>query len=140
MNDARFAAWSVSPLETRGEFALAARLRSLVYAARGIRAVVASQHNAWIHGAATSVVVAAGLLLGVGRLEWLALVFAITSVWTAEVLNTAFEALCDVASPQFHPLVARAKDVAAGAVLICAVGALITAGLVFGPRLALLWR
>jgi diacylglycerol kinase (ATP) len=84
-------------------------------------------------------VIAAGVGFGVGRYEWLALVFATVSVWTAEAVNTAFEALCDVASPQFHPLVARAKDVAAGAVLICAVGALVTAGLVFGPQLAQRW-
>lgn len=99
-----------------------------------------SQHNAWVHAAATCVVAVAGLGFGVGRFEWLALLFAIVSVWTAEALNTAFEALCDVASPQFHPLVARAKDVAAGAVLICAVGAVVTAGLVFGPHLAQRWH
>jgi diacylglycerol kinase (ATP) len=76
----------------------------------------------------------------VGRFEWLALVFALVSVWAAEALNTAFEFLCDVASPQFHPLVARAKDAAAGAVLICALGAVVTAGLVFAPYVALPWR
>lgn len=97
---------------------------------------MASQHNAWIHAAATCLVVTAGLACGVDRFEWLALVFALVSVWAAEALNTAFELLCDVASPQFHPLVARAKDVAAGAVLICAVGAIVTAGLVFAPFVA----
>ena len=60
---------------------------------------------------------------------------AIVAVWTAEALNTAFEALCDVTSPGFHPLVERAKDVAAGAVLICAIGAVIVGGIVFGPHL-----
>jgi diacylglycerol kinase (ATP) len=55
------------------------------------------------------------------------------AVWTAEALNTAFEFLCDVASPDFHPLVAKAKDVAAGAVLICAVGAVAVGGCVFAP-------
>lgn len=117
-------------------FSLGARLRSFVYAGRGVRTLLASQHNAWIHAAATCVVVGAGLLFGVGRFEWLALVVAIVSVWVAECLNTAFELLCDVASPQFHPLVARAKDVAAGAVLLCAVGAVVTAALVFVPYLS----
>ncbi len=82
-------------------------------------------------------VVALALATSVSRFEWLALVFALVSVWTAEALNTAFESLCDVASPQFHPLVARAKDTAAGAVLICALSAVATAGLVFGPHLRL---
>lgn len=114
---------------------MGARLRSFVYAGRGVRTLLASQHNAWIHAVATCVVVGAGLALRVGRFEWLALVVAIVSVWVAECLNTAFELLCDVASPDFHPLVARAKDVAAGAVLLCAVGAVVTAGLVFAPYL-----
>jgi diacylglycerol kinase/ribosomal protein S18 acetylase RimI-like enzyme len=117
------------------KFSPSARLRSFVYAGRGIRTMLASQHNAWIHAAATIVVVALGLVLQVSRLEWLALILAIVSVWTAEALNTAFEFLCDVASPEFHPLVEKAKDVAAGAVLICAVGAVATGALVLGPPL-----
>jgi diacylglycerol kinase (ATP) len=56
------------------------------------------------------------------------------SVWTAEALNTAFEFLCDVASPEFHPLVKQAKDVAAAAVLIAAMGATIIGLLVFVPH------
>jgi diacylglycerol kinase (ATP) len=117
-------------------FSVASRLRSFGYAGRGIATLVMSQHNAWIHALSTCAVVAAGIAFGLGRFEWLALVFAIVAVWTAEALNTAFEALCDVASPQFHPLVARAKDVAAGAVLICAVGAAVTAAVVFVPHVA----
>ncbi len=106
-----------------------------MYAGRGLRALVATQHNAWIHAAATCSVVALGFALEVSRLEWVALVFAIASVWVAEALNTAFEHLCDVASPGFHPLVEAAKDVAAGAVLVCAVGASIVGLLVLGPPL-----
>jgi diacylglycerol kinase (ATP) len=118
------------------QFSVGARIRSFGYAGRGLGTLLASQHNAWLHAAATIVVVGAGLALGLSRFEWLALVFAIVVVWAAEALNTAFEFLCDVASPQFHPLVARAKDVAAGAVLICALGALVTAALVFAPHVA----
>jgi diacylglycerol kinase (ATP) len=115
------------------DFSVRARMRSFVYAGRGIRTMLASQQNAWVHAAATLVVIAGGLTFEVGRLEWLALVLAIVSVWTAESLNTAFEFLCDVASPEFHPLVEKAKDVAAGAVLICALGAVATGALVFSP-------
>lgn len=117
-------------------FSVAARLRSFVYAGRGIGTLIASQHNARIHAAATLSVVALGSALGVSRLEWMALVTAIASVWAAEAINTAFELLCDVASPGFHPLVGGAKDVAAGAVLICAIGAAITGMLILGPPLA----
>jgi diacylglycerol kinase (ATP) len=123
---------------TINAFSTASRLRSFVYAGRGIRAVVTSQHNAWIHSVATFAAVALGLSLRIPRLEWIAIVFAIVSVWTAEAINTALELLCDVASPNFHPLVETAKDVAAGAVLICAIGATVTAVLVFAPCLAML--
>lgn len=129
-----------SPLSTHNHFprhfSVGARLRSFIYAGRGVGTLLKSQHNAWLHALATVGVVAAGLAAGLTRFEWLALIFATVAVWTAEALNTAFEFLCDVASPQFHPLVARAKDVAAGAVLICALGALITGVLVFAPHVA----
>lgn len=100
--------------------------------------MLVSQHNAWIHAAATLAVIALGIVCQVERVEWIVLILAVVSVWTAEALNTALEFLCDVASPDFHPLVEKAKDVAAGAVLICALGATAVGILVFGPRLMLL--
>jgi diacylglycerol kinase (ATP) len=115
------------------KFSVSARLRSFAYAGRGIRTMVRSQHNAWVHAIATAAVVAVGLVAGLTRLEWFVLVLAIVSVWTAESLNTAFEFLCDVTSPEFHPLVEKAKDVAAGAVLITAIGATAIGLLVFAP-------
>jgi diacylglycerol kinase (ATP) len=124
---------------TRG-FSLGARLASFGNAFRGLALLLATQHNAWIHAAATVVVCALGGLLGVSSEEWLALVLAISAVWSAEAMNTAFEALCDRVSPEHHPLVQRAKDVAAGAVLICAVGAATIGLIVFGPRIVDLVR
>jgi diacylglycerol kinase (ATP) len=123
----------------RSAFRLATRMRSFRYAARGVRAVVQSQQNARIHLAASAAVGLAGAVVGLSRVEWCLVVGAIVAVWVAESLNTALEALCDVASPAMHPLVERAKDVAAGAVLITAVGAVIIGALVFGPRLIHLW-
>ena len=110
------------------------RIRSIKFALRGIRTMVASQQNAWIHAAATVVVIASGLLVGLSFSEWCWIVLAIVSVWTAEALNTAFEFLTDVASPNFHPIAEKAKDVAAGAVLLSAVGAVIIGVLVFWPK------
>jgi len=116
------------------------RIRSIGFAIRGIRTMVASQHNAWIHAMATVVVVAAGLVLGLSTSEWCWIVLAIVSVWTAEALNTAFEFLTDVASPTFHPIAGKAKDVAAGAVLLAAIGAVIVGALVFWPKVAALFQ
>ena len=93
-----------------------------------------SQHNAWVHACATVAVAAAGLFFWVSAAEWCWLVLAIVGVWTAEALNTAFEFLADVASPEFDPLVKHSKDVAAGAVLISAIGSVVIGVLVFGPH------
>jgi len=116
-------------------FSAVERLRSFHYALRGVRTMLVSQHNAWIHAVATFAVCVAGLLVGLSTLEWCAIVLAIVGVWTAEALNTALEFLCDVASPEFHPLVEKAKDVAAGAVVIAALGAVAIGLLVLGPPL-----
>jgi|SRR5437773_988743 len=109
------------------------RIRSIKCALIGIGVMISSQHNAWIHAAATVLVVMVGLFLRLNSAQWCWIVLAIMSVWTAEALNTAFEFLTDVASPEFHPLAARAKDVAAGAVLIAAIGSVVIGLLVLGP-------
>ena len=119
------------------------RIRSMRCAFVGVRLMIVSQQNAWIHAAATLAVVAVGFYLGLTTAEWCWIVLAIVSVWTAEALNTAFEFLTDVASPQFHPLAGKAKDVAAGAVLITALGSVIIGTLVLGPHAITLlksWR
>ena len=93
-----------------------------------------SQHNAWIHAVATVAVIGTGVFFGISRIEWCWIVLAIVAVWTAEALNTALEFLTDVASPDFHPIAGQAKDVAAGAVLIAAIGSVIIGVLVLGPH------
>jgi diacylglycerol kinase (ATP) len=117
------------------QFSINARIRSIRHALRGISVMLRTQHNAWVHALATAAALAAGFALNISPGEWLAIVLSIMAVWTAEALNTAFESLCDVASPEFHPMVERAKDVAAGAVLIAAVGAVFIGLIVFGPKL-----
>jgi diacylglycerol kinase (ATP) len=116
------------------------RLRSIRRASAGVAVLLRSQRNAWIHGAATVAVCVLGLLLRLSTSEWCWIVLAIVAVWTAEALNTAFELLTDLASPGFHPLAGRAKDVAAGAVLISALGSATIGVLIFGPRVLGLWQ
>ena len=82
---------------------------------------------------ATVVVVGCGFLFEVSRVDWLALVLAIALVWVAEAINTAIEFLTDLASPEYHPLAGKAKDVAAGAVLLAAIAAIAIAVIVFAP-------
>lgn len=114
-------------------FCLWARVRSFGYAFAGIAAVLRTQHNAWIHALATLGVVIAGWVLQVSAADWCWLVVAMALVWSAECFNTALEFLADALSPEEDPLIGKAKDAAAGAVLIAAMGAAIIGGLVFWP-------
>ena len=116
-------------------FSIAARVRSVHYALAGLWLMLKTQHNAWIHLAATVSVCAGGILLRISASDWRWLVVAIVMVWIAEALNTAFEHLCDVVSPEFHASVKRSKDISAGAVLICAGGAACIGLMVFLPYL-----
>ena len=121
-------------------FQFTGRIRSFKFAFAGIWTMLRSQHNAWVHACATVAVVASGLYFGLDAAEWCWIVLAIMAVWTAEALNTAFEFLADVASPEFHPLVQHSKDVAAGAVLIAAIGSVVIGVLVLGPHVQTLIR
>src|ERR1700710_1051085 len=128
-----------SPSDASSEarpFQFTGRVRSFRYAIAGIVRMIHCQHNAWIHAAATLIVLTAGFFFHVSAADWCWIILAISIVWTAEALNTAFEFLADAASPEFHPLVRDAKDVAAGAVLITAVAAAIIGGIVFWPHVA----
>lgn len=111
------------------------RLRSFAYAWAGLGVLLRTQHNAWIHAVATVLVIGVALYVGVNAYEWLWLVLAMALVWMAEAFNTALELLADAITREQHPLIGRAKDVAAGAVLIAALGALIIGALVLGPHL-----
>jgi diacylglycerol kinase len=110
-------------------------LRRFAWAGRGVIVHFQTQENARIHVGAAILTVAAGFFFGISRDEWIAVILAIGLVMTAEAFNTAIEAVVDLASPEQHPLAGRAKDVAAGAVLLAAVTAVLVGILVFGPRL-----
>ncbi len=114
---------------------LYSRARSFRYAFEGWWYVLRSQHNAWIHGLVT---VAVGLLafwLRLPRQEWAILILAIMVVWIAEFMNTALEAVVDMTMPDPHPLAKVAKDVAAAAVLVGALGSVLIGLLLLGPPL-----
>src|SRR4051812_50166059 len=102
-------------------FQFSGRIRSFRHAIAGMARMIRCQHNAWIHAAATVMVLVAAFAFRVSAADWCWIVLAISVVWTAEALNTAFEFLADAASPEFHPMVRDAKDIAAGAVLVTAI-------------------
>jgi len=94
-----------------------------------------TQHNAWVHACASVVACALGWWLSLDTREWCWIIVAMMAVWTAEALNTALERLSNAVTREPNPLVGQAKDAAAGAVLIAAVGAAAIGALVMGPHL-----
>lgn len=118
-----------------GKRSISARVQSFRHAINGVVELFVAQHNAQIHAIVTIVVVITGILFDVSATEWSFLVIAIVLVLVCEAINTAFESLCDVVSPEFHPLVKRSKDIAAGAVLLSAIGAVIIGLIIFLPYL-----
>jgi diacylglycerol kinase (ATP) len=115
-------------------FDLGGRLASFVHAGRGLR-VLLNEPNARLQGLAMVAVVALGLWLELGRTDWALLALAIAGVLASEAANTALEALADRTAPEHHPLVGRAKDVAAAGVLIASLAATAVGLFVLGPPL-----
>lgn len=110
-------------------------LKGFSFAFAGIWYALKTQVNMRFHLVAAIVVVGAGLFFKLPTIEWFAVGIAITLVWSAELFNTAIESLTDLATKEIHPLAKVAKDAAAGAVLICAVFALLVGLKVFGKYL-----
>ena len=110
-----------------------ARLKSFRHAFAGLGTLLREQHNARIHLLATLLVLGLAARLEVTRTDWVLLLLTIAMVWLAEALNSGLEYLCDAAVPDHHELIARAKDVAAAGVLVCAMVAVIIAALVLLP-------
>ena len=115
------------------------RINSFRFAFRGLADLFRTQANARIHLGAALLVLALGFWLNISRLEWLALALCMALVLALEAVNTALEYLTDLISPGEHPLAGKAKDAAAAAVLVAAVGALAVGALVFLPKLYLLF-
>ena len=111
------------------------RWHSLRAALHGAIHTLRTQPNAWIELTAGAVVIAAGIWLRVSAVEWAILGVVICGVLALEALNTAVEAIVDLASPRYHSLARIAKDAAAGALVFAVLGSLWAAGAIFGPRL-----
>lgn len=117
------------------KFSWAARGRSFRYAAKGIVRLFCEEHNARIHAVAAIVAVAFGCWLGLSAGEWCAVVLCIGAVVAAEALNSAVEALADRITTDHDPLIGKAKDFAAAAVLLTAIAAATVGAIVFIPKI-----
>jgi diacylglycerol kinase len=111
------------------------RLASFQHAIAGWLHIIRTQRNAWIHTVATILVFTIALWVGIDRLSGAILLLTIGLVWVSEFLNTALEAIVDLASPEFHPLARVGKDVGAAAVLISSLVAILVGLLILGHPL-----
>lgn len=114
---------------------LISRGQSFRYAFSGWWFVIRTQRNAWIHAVVSVTVIFLCLWLQIDRLDWAIIILAIAMVWTAEFINTALEAVVDLACEQQHTLAQVGKDVGAAAVLIAAGSSVIIGLLVIGSPL-----
>ncbi|MGZ3837259.1 MAG: diacylglycerol kinase family protein [Flavisolibacter sp.] len=117
------------------KFSWKERGNSFTYAWAGIKAVLRTEHNTWIHLVLTLGAFLMGFLLRISRGEFIAIIIVMTLVWMAEILNTALEKTMDFISLEKHPQIKLIKDLAAAAVLIAALAALAVGAIIFLPKL-----
>ena len=111
------------------------RIQSFKPALDGWRYALQSQQNAWIHAAFSLLAIGLSLWLDIEAIEWAIIFLTIGMVWMSELLNTALEAVVDLASPETHPLAKIGKDIGAAAVLISALAGLMVGLIIFIPPL-----
>jgi diacylglycerol kinase (ATP) len=105
-------------------------------AINGILHAAKTQRHLKFHLLAAFSVLLFSFALGVDKYEFSVITLVTLLVIVAEMFNSALEAAVDLATQEFRDLARKAKDIAAGAVLICAVGALVIGYLVLGPHIA----
>ncbi len=110
-------------------------LNSYRYSVKGIITAFRSENNMIIHLVATIAVVVANVLLSITKIDWVITLIFIGLVWMAELFNTAIERLANRITKEQDPLIAQAKDIASGAVLIICVFAVIGAAFIYLPYL-----
>lgn len=109
-------------------------IMSFVYALKGIYASLEEQ-NMRVHVLAMIVAISAAFYFQVSNLEWLAIILICALVLSLEAFNSALEALADSVQKEENPLIGKAKDMAAAAVLIAAIAAIFIAGIIFGDKI-----
>jgi diacylglycerol kinase len=120
------------------KFSVKKRLKSFRYAFNGLKVIFSEEHNSRIHLAAAILAIALGWVFELSSTEWVLLAMVIGAVFTSELFNSAIENLADHLAPQKHEKIKKVRDMAAAAVLVCAITAAITACLIFLPKIYLL--
>ncbi|MEN8118880.1 MAG: diacylglycerol kinase family protein [Bacteroidota bacterium] len=120
-------------------FSIKSRQKSFKYALNGLRILVKYEHNSRIHLVAMIFAITLGFILKISPLEWVAIVLVTGLVLSSEIINSSIEYLADFASPNYHEIIKKVKDLSAAAVLISALVAMIVAFIIFIPKIVELW-
>ena len=110
------------------------RIKSFGYALQGIWKTFATERNMQIHLVIAILVVICGFIFNISRIEWLFCLLCFGLVFGAELINSAIENIVDLVSPERNELAKNAKDMAAGAVLVCAIFSAIIGLIIFVPK------
>lgn len=111
------------------------QLRSFKFAWKGLKGCIGKEQNLSFHLIAATGAITAGWLFNISRIEWTIVILCIGLVIAAELFNTAIEKLVDLVTSEQHPLAGQIKDIAAGAVLVCAAATAIIGLIIFIPYL-----
>lgn len=117
------------------KFSIQKRVKSVGYAIKGIVYVLKSEHNMWVHIMLFITSLFLGIILKIKSSEWVIIIIAYTMLFAAECINTAVEYTLDHLHPDTHINIGKAKDAAAGAVLIIGIGIFILSCIIFIPKI-----
>ena len=120
------------------KFSIVKRIKSFGFAFNGLRILFHEEHNSRIHFFASILVIIASLLFKLNTYEWIAIIFSIGLVITAEIINTAVENIADFLTTEQNNHIKKIKDLAAAAVLVSALTALTIGLIVFLPKITAL--
>lgn len=116
-------------------FSIRDRIKSFKHAFAGFKILLKEEHNARIHLTAAILVLLAGFYFEISPTEWIALTLCICGVITTEIINSAIENLADTITTEYHPLIKKAKDLGAAAVLLTSISSIIIGGIIFVPKI-----
>ncbi len=114
-------------------------INSFKYAFNGLIDAYRTEQSVWIYIPVSLLVILAGFLLKISTFEWLIIILILGIILSLELINTALEAVVDLATEKYHPLAKKAKDTVSAAVLVFAITAVIIGLIIFIPKISLLF-
>lgn len=114
-------------------------INSFKYAFNGLIDTYRTEQSVWIYIPVSLLVILAGFLLKISTFEWLIIILILGIILSLELINTALEAVVDLATEKYHPLAKKAKDTVSAAVLVFAITSIIIGLIIFIPKISLLF-